>query len=200
MEDEIEETPKNSVWPEEMVNDLRIEIAKGHSASQIAATLNWKYPNNPRKITRNSVVGKASRLDLSVGFGSHSKPKDGQPKEKPARPEAMPERGGAPVRTQPSKPTITVARAIPPKLAPLPAPVPILRKNGDKIGVMQLSNQTCKWPIGDPQDKDFHFCGHLPREGRPYCEYHSRMAYTTPEKQRSPHWVNPRHNHFNFTK
>lgn len=46
-----------------------------------------------------------------------------------------------------------------------------------RTSILNLTDQTCKWPIGDPQDTDFHFCGHKPREASPYCEYHSRLAY-----------------------
>jgi GcrA cell cycle regulator len=41
----------------------------------------------------------------------------------------------------------------------------------------------CKWPIGDPLEEDFRFCGHDRREERPYCEYHCRVAYQ-PQSQR----------------
>jgi GcrA cell cycle regulator len=40
-----------------------------------------------------------------------------------------------------------------------------------------LTDAMCKWPTGDPATEDFHFCGHKVREGAPYCEYHSRVAY-----------------------
>ena len=43
--------------------------------------------------------------------------------------------------------------------------------------ILTLSDRTCKWPIGDPADEAFCFCGHLPRGSSPYCEYHSRVAF-----------------------
>ena len=51
------------------------------------------------------------------------------------------------------------------------APVPL------KLELIQLTEQTCKWPIGDPAQEDFHFCGHSTKESSPYCAYHSRLAY-----------------------
>jgi len=36
---------------------------------------------------------------------------------------------------------------------------------------------SCQWPIGDPQEKDFHFCGTKPLDGKPYCENHCNIAY-----------------------
>jgi GcrA cell cycle regulator len=43
--------------------------------------------------------------------------------------------------------------------------------------ILTLTDQTCRWPIGDPAAEDFCFCGHKPRENMPYCEYHARVAY-----------------------
>jgi GcrA cell cycle regulator len=37
----------------------------------------------------------------------------------------------------------------------------------------------CLWPIGDPGDADFHFCGAEPVPGKPYCEEHAARAYIT---------------------
>ena len=34
-----------------------------------------------------------------------------------------------------------------------------------------------QWPIGDPQEKDFHFCGIKPAVGKPYCQAHCDIAY-----------------------
>ena len=36
---------------------------------------------------------------------------------------------------------------------------------------------SCQWPYGDPQDKDFYFCGAKPVAGKPYCEEHCNIAY-----------------------
>ena len=42
----------------------------------------------------------------------------------------------------------------------------------------------CRWPIGDPQSDDFHFCGEPKQDGHPYCEAHVRSA-STPSRPRS---------------
>ena len=39
------------------------------------------------------------------------------------------------------------------------------------------SFESCQWPYGDPQEKDFHFCGSNTFEGKPYCENHCKAAY-----------------------
>ncbi len=51
-----------------------------------------------------------------------------------------------------------------------------------KIGktlLMDLKRQTCHWPIGDPKDEDFYFCGAQCVTGKPYCPEHCKVAYTS---------------------
>lgn len=43
--------------------------------------------------------------------------------------------------------------------------------------LMDLTSKTCRWPFGDPRDKDFCFCGNPPVIGLPYCMGHARIAY-----------------------
>ena len=54
----------------------------------------------------------------------------------------------------------------------------------ERLTLLQLSEETCKWPIGDPLTPDFYFCGQHSNEGKPYCEFHSRRAYHQVEKKR----------------
>ena len=58
------------------------------------------------------------------------------------------------------------------------APIPL------KLKLTQLTERTCKWPVGDPMHDDFHFCGHEAEEGRPYCEYHSGLAFQPASERR----------------
>ena len=59
-----------------------------------------------------------------------------------------------------------------------------LSKDG-RVTILHLSDKTCKWPIGDPGSEEFCFCGHGPREGSPYCEYHARLAYQPMQDRRN---------------
>ena len=46
--------------------------------------------------------------------------------------------------------------------------------------LLELSNESCRWPIGDPSKKSFHFCGEPGadlEQGVPYCERHRQRAY-----------------------
>jgi GcrA cell cycle regulator len=53
-----------------------------------------------------------------------------------------------------------------------------------RLSLLQLSEHTCKWPIGDPLTPDFYFCGQHSEDGKPYCEFHSRRAYHQLDKKR----------------
>lgn len=50
--------------------------------------------------------------------------------------------------------------------------------------IIDLSERMCKWPIGDPKDKDFHFCGKSSHSNFPYCAKHVAMAYQTPKRRK----------------
>jgi GcrA cell cycle regulator len=66
-----------------------------------------------------------------------------------------------------------------PRPRPRP-PAPVERPSGAPSGlglhtaqeVWALTWKTCKWPIGDPQDRGFRFCCDTPVEGKSYCRRH----------------------------
>ena len=62
-----------------------------------------------------------------------------------------------------------------------PEPEPELIENiiplGQRRTLLELNEDTCRWPIGDPATTDFFFCGGKPLNALPYCHYHSRVAY-----------------------
>ncbi|GIK48012.1 MAG: hypothetical protein BroJett013_07090 [Alphaproteobacteria bacterium] len=141
-------------WTEERVNKLKTLWAQGLSCSQIAAQLGGGF-------TRNAVIGKRMRLGL---------------------PDRMTAGRSYPAR---AKRTVKVER---PRVAkPKPAPVepprpiicdlaPLVLENGKPAGVFDLTDSMCKFPIGDPSDSDFAFCGRESSHG-PYCKDHARLAY-----------------------
>ncbi len=47
------------------------------------------------------------------------------------------------------------------------------------VGLLDLKMNSCRWPIGDPKDADFHFCGATTSTGKPYCPEHCKIAYTS---------------------
>ncbi len=50
-------------------------------------------------------------------------------------------------------------------------------KNYFKQNSVMHSFSSCQWPIGDPQEKDFHFCEASTVAGKPYCQSHCDVAY-----------------------
>lgn len=52
-----------------------------------------------------------------------------------------------------------------------------------KVTLTDLTLTTCRWPVGDPKDEDFHFCGAKIPVGRTYCPEHSQVAYVKPNKK-----------------
>jgi GcrA cell cycle regulator len=150
-------------WTDERVELLKKLWADGLSASQIAAQLGG--------VTRNAVIGKVHRLNLS----GRAKPVSSTP-----RPRKM--RTAPPHRTTRSYVSGNTALKVHahPVARRVPAPVPIedlVVPISLKVSLLALNDQMCKWPIGDPGSEGFHFCGHRNFNSLPYCEYHSRLAY-----------------------
>jgi GcrA cell cycle regulator len=52
-----------------------------------------------------------------------------------------------------------------------------VEKRAKKLTLMELTERTCKWPIGDPATEDFWFCGLPSVAGKPYCEAHVGVAF-----------------------
>ncbi len=50
-------------------------------------------------------------------------------------------------------------------------------KKARRLNLMQLTERTCKWPVGDPATDDFWFCGLPAVPGKPYCETHVAVAF-----------------------
>jgi len=157
-------------WTEERVELLKKLWADGLSASQIAAKLG--------EVTRNAVIGKVHRLCLS----GRAKPASGGPRQRKVR--TAPHRPAARHYVSGNNALKTHAHPAPRRL---PAPVPIediVVPISLNISLMALTDQMCKWPIGDPGAEGFHFCGHRNFQGLPYCEYHSRVAYQPADRRR----------------
>ena len=170
---EVAGAPEKALWTEERVGTLKQLWADGLSASQIAARL-------AGGVTRNAVIGKVHRLNLA---GRATQPRNNVP-----RADRKPRAPSIPGRS-PSMPTAGANALKPythsaPRPLPLPEPKPLRLVDNAKDGritILHLSEKTCKWPIGDPMHDDFCFCGHGPRDGSPYCEYHARLAYQPPQ-------------------
>lgn len=151
-------------WTDERVEMLTKLWSEGLSASQIAKKLGG--------VTRNAVIGKVHRLGLS-GRATPSRPPRRAVSISRPRPAVRPPKpAGAPAAKRP---------AVAPIRQPVnPAPLP----NGDFATVLTLSDHICRWPIGDPSDPDFRFCGRKAKPGSPYCEAHAQSAFQPSRKRR----------------
>ena len=153
-------------WTDDRVDLLRKLWTDGLSASQIAAELGG--------VTRNAVIGKVHRLGLSGRAKSSST--SNRQKRTSARSSAYPKTS----RANSKQGTGTsIPRAAP--IVDIPKPTYLM------IDLLQLNETTCKFPIGDPQEDNFGFCGTKAKDGDPYCEYHCRLVYQpASERRRQP--------------
>ncbi len=170
-------------WTDDRVEVLKTMWTEGKSASQIAKELGG--------VTRNAVIGKVHRLGLSnrsgptVNPGAREKPES--PQARAAKPRAAkPAETAAPVKTlpiPPRKPIIKAGQPLPPQpsanevSAEALANVREIEKSARKLHLMELTERTCKWPVGDPATDEFWFCGHPVQQGKPYCEAHVAVAF-----------------------
>lgn len=114
------------------------------------------------------------------------------PRPAPERPAPAPERPAvAPAAMSTAVVTpLPIRKAIIPAGQPLPpqpsaneispealASVREVEKRAKKLTLMELTERTCKWPIGDPATEDFWFCGLPSVPGKPYCEAHVGVAF-----------------------
>ena len=136
-------------WTPEKEQKLRQLWKEGHSGSQIADMLG--------NTTRNAVIGKAHRLNLEARNTSRkSEIKTNKP-----------------VNSSPENKNQKIGRKA--KFKAL-----LLDKNFEKenpIKFHEITDKTCRWPIGHPDQKDFYFCGRSPIEGFSYCKLHVLYAF-----------------------
>lgn len=52
------------------------------------------------------------------------------------------------------------------------------------ITTIALTIDTCRWPLGDPTESDFHYCGKPPLIGQPYCEMHDARSYQAARRKK----------------
>jgi GcrA cell cycle regulator len=147
-------------WTDERVELLKKLWADGLSASQIAAELGG--------VTRNAVIGKVHRLGLSGRAKSSS---SGVPRQRKPRSHMMR------VARPQSRGANALALSYDLEQAPEPEVIENIIPLGQRRRLLELNENTCRWPIGDPATTDFFFCGGKPLNALPYCHYHSRVAY-----------------------
>ena len=136
-------------WNEEKVNKLKELWGKGNTASQIAEIIGG--------ISRNAVIGKAHRLNLSAKIKTRS------------------------VATNKSFDNSNVDKtSISKKGRRSKFKSLIIEKNFEPENPKQLEEldeNSCKWPIGHPDEENFYFCGRSSLKDFSYCKLHILYAY-----------------------
>lgn len=173
-------------WTDERVEMLKKMWGEGQSASQIAKELGG--------VTRNAVIGKVHRLGLSNRTAAAPKPESTEkPTPKPeAKPKSVAKSPEPPAReeAETAVPKVPARKQIIPAGQPLPpqpsaneispealAKVSEIEKKAKRLSLMELTERTCKWPVGDPATEHFWFCGLPVQQGKPYCDAHVGVAF-----------------------
>jgi GcrA cell cycle regulator len=140
---------KKMSWTSERENKLRELWKKGHTASQIANLLG--------ETTRNAVIGKAHRLNLEARVAS-KKLTHKINVENNNTSETKPQKLGRKARFKALLLDKSFEKENPKKLE-------------------ELTDETCRWPLGHPYEKDFYFCGRKSMEKFSYCKLHVLYAF-----------------------
>ena len=136
-------------WTDEKVTKLKELWGKGNTASQIAEIIGG--------ISRNAVIGKAHRLNLSAKIktrtATSSKNFDSSKEENNFK-----SKRGRKSKFQ----SLIIEKDFEPE---------------NPKQLEELDENTCKWPIGHPDEKSFYFCGRSSLKGFSYCKLHLLYAY-----------------------
>lgn len=158
-------------WSDEKVEQLKKLWESGLSASQIAAELG--------NVTRNAVIGKVHRLGLS---GRVKVPSTASPRPRKARPTQM-----VRVARPMSRGNTALAQAFEIEIEADPVAYDNVIPISQRVQLIDLNDENCHWPVGDPSTPEFFFCGNKSLTGLPYCAHHSRVAYQpAADRRRAP--------------
>ena len=145
-------------WNEEKVNKLKELWGKGSTASQIAGIIGG--------ISRNAVIGKAHRLNLSSKIKtrntSSSQSLDSNSEENNSK-----QKQGRKSKFK----SLIIEKDFEPE-------------NPKKLE--ELDESSCKWPVGHPEEKSFYFCGRSSLKDFSYCKLHLLYAYQPKGRKEEP--------------
>ncbi|WBU56754.1 GcrA family cell cycle regulator [Paracoccus sediminicola] len=151
--------------------------AEAAPAAEAAAKAGAKPKAAPKAKAKRTPEAAAPKTKAKPAPAAAPEP---EPEEEPATQSAEP----------PAQPSFSPRRPIVPAGQPLPpqpsaneispealANVREVEKKARKLSLMELTERTCKWPIGDPATEKFWFCGLPSQAGKPYCEAHVGVAF-----------------------
>jgi len=136
-------------WNEEKVNKLKQLWGKSHTASEIAEIIGG--------ISRNAVIGKAHRLNLSAKIKTRTATSNQNFENSQEQKNQKSNRG----RKSKFK-SLIIEKDFEPE---------------NPKQLEELDENSCKWPIGHPNEKSFYFCGRSSLKDFSYCKLHLLYAY-----------------------
>ena len=162
-------------WNEEKVAKLKELWGKGSTASQIAEIIGG--------LSRNAVIGKAHRLNLSYKIKTRKNNLNPNFKD-----ENSDDNNSLPKKGRKSHfRSLIIDKDFEPE-------------NPKKLE--ELDDNSCKWPVGHPEEKSFYFCGRSSLKDFSYCRLHLVYAYqpkgkkedVTSKEEDSPEYIDKKVN------
>jgi GcrA cell cycle regulator len=190
-------------WTDERVARLQEMWNEGLSAAQIAKELGGvtrnavigkvhrlglsnratgsSRPGAPDALAHEDGVAEPARADLADDAPAAAPATD----HAEAQPAAAAPAAAAPAHAepapQPARPLSATQRREPQPMSEdrleVLANLAEIEKTARRVSLLDLTERVCKWPIGDPTDPDFHFCGLPAVAGKPYCAAHVAVAF-----------------------
>ena len=192
-------------WDSNMLKKLKALVGKGLSTSEMGRKLG---------MSKNAVVGKLNRLGWNAKATEPAEKKSAKPAKKETKTAKKPVAKKTPVKVTVKKEVKETTKKVAKKpVATKKETKPVVKESvsveKEKAVVKTASKKTkkdlalhelliqhalqmanlkpnqCRWPIGDPDSDNFHFCGETVFTGKPYCYEHCRQAYQfTPPKKK----------------